>query len=93
MRLCPGGVHSPPASPNPLVPQPHSLLLLVLTGSLEASVQLVNVDLVQALLLRDCSKAKGMWVTGSGDTRTSGADTECSGGKMQVQPNPARSSH
>lgn len=34
-------------------PDPDSLLLLILTGSLEASVQLVNVDLVQALLLGD----------------------------------------
>lgn len=52
IRPCPGEVHSPPASPKAAVPpDPNSLLLLVLTGSLEASVQLVNVDLVQTLLL------------------------------------------
>lgn len=42
---------------RPLLPpaalDPDSLLLLILTRSLEASVQLVNVDLVQALLLGD----------------------------------------
>lgn len=52
MRPCPGGAHSPPGSPTATMPpDPNSLLLLILTGSLEASVQLVNVDLVQALLL------------------------------------------
>jgi hypothetical protein len=41
-----------------LVPTPSdqtldSLLLLILAGSLQASVQLINVDLIQALFLRD----------------------------------------
>lgn len=41
-------------------PRPDSLLLLVLTGSLEASIQLVDIDLVQALFLRDCSKQEAL---------------------------------
>lgn len=59
-RWCPSWAHCPPASPYAFMPPDvNSLLLLILTGSLEASVQLVNVDLVQTLLLRDCSKGRG----------------------------------
>lgn len=47
----------PPAAPT--APDRDSLLLLILTGSLEASVQLVDVDLVQALLLGDWGGARG----------------------------------
>lgn len=58
-------------------PTPNSLLLLILTGSLEASIQLVNVDLVQALLLGDCSKAE--W-TGSPGIQEARDTCVCSGG-------------
>lgn len=37
----------------PIRPTLDSLLLLILAGSLEASIQFINVDLIQALFLRD----------------------------------------
>lgn len=85
-RPCPGGTRSCCLPQPRCTTAPDSLLLLVLAGSLEASVQLVDVDLVQALLLRDCGKARargqggwGHWEFGGGGTqqRSGGQDGRC----------------